>query len=211
MTDEHGIVVTGRGSVASVPDTVVVTLGVSVHASTAPEAIGRAAQASGALMAALRTAGVAESDVSTSHYGIHQEYRHTDAGSTPDGYRVINTVNAVVRDVGETGSVIDAAAAAAGEAIEVQGIVFGLSDDRAARAAAREAAFADAVAAATQLAGLAGLPLGKASWIHEFQAFDGPGPGVMKALAAGAATPVSGGELTTSVQVEVRFEFAPRR
>lgn len=210
MTDELGIVVTGQGAVASVPDTVWVTLGVSVKAVDAPTALASAAAAASTLNDALIGAGVEPGDIRTVNYSIHQEYRHTSDGAVADGYRVTNTVVCDVHDPSTTGSVIDAAATAAGDAIEVQGISFGRRDDTEQRDAARAAAFADALRSATQLAELAGRRLGAAEWIREVPTSgDHRPPGAMLRLAASdATTPIAPGEQVTRVAVDVRFGFS---
>ena len=206
MATDEGILVTGRASVSCAPDIAVGVMGVSVRSATAAQAVAEAAQAATALSAALGAAGMVPGDVSTTQYAVHQEYRHHEGNSIPDGYRVVNTVRVVIRSVDQVGAILDAVAAAAGEAIEVQGISFELSDDRAARVDARAAAFADAVASATQLAELAGARLSDAVWISEGRSrHAGPGSGPMRAMFAEATTPVSGGELTISAEVEVRF------
>lgn len=208
MTNHEGLQVTGRAAATAAPDIVVVSLGVSVRGASAPEAIANASRAANALLAALRESGVEAHDIATARYGIHQEWRHVDGNSIPDGFRVVNTVNATVRDVGRAGHVIDAAAAAAGDVIEVQGIDYGLSDDSAVRAEARSAAWADALATARQLAELAGRRLGTVTSIRETVGSQiAPRANAMRAMAA-ETTPVSGGELSTLVELDVRFEWA---
>ena len=78
-----------------------------------------------------------------------------------------NTVQAKIRDLDSTGAVLDAATVAGGDDVVVNGLSFSIEDNDELVAAAREAAWNDAMTKATQLAELSGQTLGEATTITE--------------------------------------------
>lgn len=192
------------------PDVVEVVLGVSVRRTDASTAIADASSSAAGVLAAVAASGIDQRDVRTIDYSITQEYRYPPDGQPQaDGFRVSNVVSVIVRDVERAGHVIAAAAAAAAGDVVVNGISFRLEDAAAATAAARVAAFEDARATAGQLAELAGRRLGTVEWIDERPPAAGwGGPRLLAAKAADAGPPIAAGEVSASVDVEVRWSFA---
>lgn len=205
----RGIAVSGRGEVTGRPDTVTVSLGVSVKRDTAPAAIADGAAAATKLIDAVKAAGVAAEDIQTSNYALNEEYAYPGGQPKPDGFRVSNSVVAKVRKVDDVGAVIDAATAAGSDAATVQGLSFSLDDDTAALADAREKAFADAKAKAEQFAKLSGRKLGPVVSIAQ-QTNPVMPVSMDRAMAqadSSGSTPVEAGSVTTSVTVDVRWEL----
>jgi hypothetical protein len=182
-----------------------VTIGISVGKPTVSEAVDVAARRATDLVDALRALGVAEEDVQTSNYSIHPEYDRRE-NQTPQitGHRVDNALNVKVRDLDRAGDVLDAATAAAGDELRVNGVTFVLEDDHALLIAARTAAWADATAKAEHLADLAGVPLGAPLSISE-SVSSGPRPQFARLAAAEASTPIQAGRETVSVDLSVTF------
>lgn len=207
---QRGIAVTGRGEVSGAPDTVSVSIGVSVKRDSAPAAITDAAASAQRLIDALKAAGVVDKDIQTTNYSINQEFRYPESGPVPDGFRVSNSVVAKVRDTAAVGGVIDAATTAGGADAVVQGIAFSLDDDTAALESARAAAFADAKAKAEQFAELSGRKLGRVEAVSQTVTTE-PVPTIaVAAFAADEAaksTPIQAGEVDTVVTVDVRWSF----
>lgn len=207
MTSMNGISVSGRGEVFGTPDTLTVTIGISVGRSTVSEAVDIAAGRATDLIDALQSAGVAEADIQTSNYSIYPEYDYRE-NQTPriTGYRVDNTLNVKIRDLDRAGEVLDAATTAAGDEVRVNGVSFILEDNDALLVAARAAAWEDAKAKAEQLADLAGVTLGTPVTISETVG-SVPVPLYARAeMAAGdVATPIQPGQETVSVDLMVTF------
>lgn len=206
-TAMNGISVSGRGEVVGTPDTLTVTIGISVAKPTVSEAVDVAAQRATDLIAALQGLGVAEEDIQTSNYSIYPEYDYRE-NQTPQitGYRVDNTLNVKIRDLDRAGEVLDAATAAAGDEVRVNGVSFVLEDNDALLVAARAAAWEDAKAKAEQLAELAGVTLGAPLTIAE-SVGSVPVPYFARAeeAAGDAATPIQPGQETVSVDLTVTF------
>jgi len=203
-----GISVSGRGEVFGTPDTLTVSIGVSVSKPTVSEAVDIAAQRATNLIDSLLGLGVAEADVQTSNYSIYPEYEYAE-NQAPRiiAYRVDNTVNAKIRDLDRAGEVLDAATAAAGDEVRVNGVSFALEDNDSLLVDARAAAWGDAKAKAQQLAELAGVTLGAPLTISE-SVTNYPVPLYARADAFGAeeaTTPIQAGQESVSVDLTVTF------
>jgi len=170
----NGIAVSGTGEVYGTPDTLQMRFGVSVLRPTVEQAVGDAAALADELISSLEATGVAADDIQTANYSINPEYDYSGDQRKLVGYRVDNTVIAKIRDLDSAGSVIDATVASVGDEIQVSGISFSIEDDTELIAAARTAAWDDALAKAEQLATLAGIELGEAVMISE--SFSSPAP-----------------------------------
>ncbi len=201
-----GISVSGRGEVVGTPDTLTVTIGVSVTRSSVGEAVDVAAERATGLIEALTGLGVAEEDVQTSNYSIYPEYDYSnDRAPRITGYRVDNTLNVKIRDLDRAGEVLDAAAAAAGDEVRVNGVSFALEGNDDLLVAAREAAWNDAKAKAEQLAGLAGVTLGAPLTISESVGSFPPPVFAYESVAADVATPIQPGQESVTVDLSVTF------
>lgn len=204
-----GISVTGMGEVTGTPDTVEVGLGVSVVAETVDEAAATAAEKAQALIDSLTSNGVAEEDITTADYSIYPEYDYSSNEQRLIGYRVSNTVKAKIRDIDTTGAVIDSAVAAGGDEVTVSGLSFSIEDNDELVAAAREAAWNDAMAKATQLSELSGQDLGQATSITETVSMPPiPIPYAEEAAADRATTPIEPGTSAVTITLQVQFGLA---
>lgn len=208
---QSGILVSGTGEVTGTPDTVSVDLGVSVLGDTVAEATTLAAEKADALINSLTSGGVDAKDITTTNYSIWPEYDWRNDRERLVGYRVNNTVRAKIRNVTEAADVIDAATAAAGDEVRVNGLQFSIEDDGELIEAAREAAWNDAVAKAEQLAQLSGQTLGAAISITETVSRP-PTPIYFEeyASADGAAianTPIEPGTSAVRVSLQVQFDL----
>jgi uncharacterized protein YggE len=202
-----GITVSGIGEVIGSPDIVDLDAAVSVLANTVEEAVGTAAESARALIAALASGGVAQADISTVDFSIQPEYDYSGNDRRLTGYRVNNTVRARLRDVEGVGAAVDAVSAAGGDHARVNGLTFGIADPAALQASAREAAWNDAAARATQLALLSGRRLGTATSITEVMGSPVVPVRMMAdmAMAKESGTPIQPGTTTVSVTLQVEF------
>jgi hypothetical protein len=201
-----GISVTGQGRVAGTPDTMTITLGVSVQRDAVDQATGDAAALANAIIAAVTANGVAEEDVQTANYAIYPEYDWSGNRQRLIGYRVTNDLRVKVRDLDNAGAVIDAATAAGGDDVVVGGLSFSIEDNTALLEDAREAAWNDAEAKARQLAELSGASL--AGVISITETIDYSTPPVYFERAAGedaAMTPIEPGQSDVTVTIQVVF------
>ena len=203
-----GIAVSGAGEVYGTPDTLQMRFGVSVLRPSVDDAVGDAAALADGLISSLESSGVAQEDIQTANYSINPEYDYSGDQRRLVGYRVNNTVVAKIRDLDSAGSVIDATVASVGDEIQVSGVSFSIEDDTELIAAARTAAWDDALAKAEQLATLAGIELGEAVMISESFSSPAPLPVYRDFAAADEAafeTPIEAGQQQVAVTLQVRF------
>jgi len=208
VNQQEGIFVTGEGEVMAVPDIATLRLGIEAQAETVAEAQSQAAEAMSKVMDALIDNGVAENDIQTQYFSIRQVTRWDweDEEEIVVGYRVTNMVTAKIRDIDKAGAIIDAVAEAGGDLTRVEGISFSVDDPSSYHEEAREEAMADAKAKAEQLAELAGVTLGKPTYISE-GVWTPPIPSdIYRGEAAPAVeTPIAPGEMEISLTVQVVY------
>jgi uncharacterized protein YggE len=200
-TDRASITTRGVGTVAGTPDTLTVVLGVQTRAASAADALTDNTTRATGLLDVLRGRGVADRDLRTSGLSISPTFENDGRIS---GYQVSNEVTATLRDIAGAGALVDAAAQAAGDAVRVQQISFGIDDDAEPRAQARADAVRQAVTQARQLADAAKVGLGPILSITEVTEGLPPVPASARADAAmQAAVPIEPGTQDVTVTVEV--------
>ncbi len=204
----QGVTATGTGTASAPPDIADITLGVEIIDADASAAIAENNDRMAAVRAALSNVGIAELDVQTVSFNMWVEQVFGPQGPTGEvRYHVINQVRVRLRDLSHTGELLEQALAAG--ANSVGGITFGVEDVAALQREARDLAVDDAHARAAQLAGRLGVDLGSVRQVTE-------GGGVVPALgvqaervlAGGSGPPISAGEFSVSVSVQVVFDIA---
>jgi uncharacterized protein YggE len=195
----------GRGEVTAVPDTAIVQLGVQTEAETARAALTENNAATEALIAKLKELGVADRDIQTSSFNIWPRY--DEKGNTIVGYQVTNLVTVKIRNLNQTGTLLDQVVEVG--ANNVTGISFTIDNPTALEQQARNQAIADARSRAEAMAQASSVTLGQILTISENIA--SPLPVLyreaMPAAEAGAAVPVQPGEQSVVAQVQVTFEL----
>jgi uncharacterized protein YggE len=197
------VTVSGEGSVAVVPDTAVIRLGVSTQGRTAREASEANAHKMASVLGAIKDSGVGERDVQTSRLSLQPVYDSNKPG-TPHltGFQVTNQVTVNIHDIHALPIVLDRAIAAG--ANEMSGIEFVVSEHSKLLDKARDDAIADARRKADLYARAAGGHLGPVVSITEEGQSAPPRP--IAAMRAGAV-PVVPGEQTLKAVVTVAFEL----
>lgn len=204
-----GIWVTGEGKVTVVPDVAMLNLGVEAQAATVAEAQRQAAEAMDAVIKELDEHSVAKKDIKTQYYNIYPVRRWHEDKEILIGYRVNNMVTAKIRKVDNTGIIIDAVAKAGGDYIRINSISFIVDDPSDYYEEAREKAIADAKAEAKQLADLAGVKLGKPTYISEAGGYV-PIPYPARAeveITPAPPTPISPGETEIRLTIQVVYSI----
>lgn len=200
------ITVSGEGKVTVKPDMATVQLGAQASGTSAAEALNTVSEKTAALIAALKTAGVAEDDIATSDLNVYPNY---DRDNHVSGFTASNSVTVKIRALDKAGAVIDAAAAAAGDNVTISGIWFSVQDQEAVLGTARAAAIENAKKRAGEYATAAGVAVGDVVQISE-TGVNVPMPVIYQRAAedsaAGAASvPIQAGTTDLSVNVTVVF------
>jgi uncharacterized protein YggE len=197
-------------SVEAQPDLVRVGAGVTSDAPTAVEAMRLNAQAMTAVVERIRQLGVTERDVQTTGISLGARYDYDQATQRQvfRGYQASNRVSIRLRDVQQTGPVLDALVAAG--ATDLSGPEFTVEDGSAAKAQARTAAMETLRAQALSYARLAGYGDIRLLKIEEGSEVQPPRPmlrAASKEAAFDASTPVQPGLVEQGVTVSVTYEL----
>jgi uncharacterized protein len=163
VNDEATVEVTGHGTATTVPDRVQIALAAVARAPEVGRALEECEQAMRAMLAAVSEQGVPSADVRSTHVEVgagHERGRRT-------GFRASSAISVTVNDVEAAGDVVTAAVAAGGSASRVRGMSLTTSASQEALSAARDAAWANALAKARQYADLAGRDLGTVVNVRE--------------------------------------------
>lgn len=193
------------------PDIVTVGAGVTTNAPTAVEALRQNSQAMRAVIDRIKSLGVAERDIQTSSINLNARYDYDQQRQEQvfRGYQASNRVTVKLREIEETGEVLDALVAAG--ATDLNGPHFSLEDDEAAKASARRAAMQRAEAQAREYASMAGYSNIRLLEINEsIRGRSGPQPIVVTAsrmMAKDESAPVEPGLVSTGINVTVKYEM----
>jgi len=193
------ITVSGDGSVTTVPDRASFSFTVDSRAATAKAALAQNADAAAAVIAALKSAGVASRDLQTGQVSL--EPQENADGTAVVGYIASNTVSAATA-IAKAGALVDAAVDAG--ATGVSGPTFTRSDAESLYDEALKAAVANAGDKATTLAAAAGLTLGAVQTVVEgSQSL--PVPFAAGKATDGASTPIEPGSQSVDATVTVTY------
>lgn len=209
IADATLLEVSATGRVTRTPDLATIRAGVVTQAATAAAAAGENAARMAKVVAALKAAGIADRDLSTSNLSLSPQYRYVEnRPPVVTGYQASNTVSVRFRDIARSGRVLDALVAEG--ANQIDGPALSLDKPDEALDAARTDAIARARARAELYARAAGLRVERIASISESgENPGGPPPPVLyraRAMAADTAeTQVLPGETDVTVTLAVRF------
>lgn len=215
---QRRLVVNGMGEVKIKPDKAEITIGVVTENKSSQVAAKANAQATTAVMSAVKRLGIPDKDLQTANYSIQPLVDGGVPGPRGErkpqivGYRVYNQVRVTVRKLEMISDVLDGATAAGSNTID--GIAFGVEDDRASTDEAIEKAIADARRKAERIARAAGATILGVYEINE-GGIGRPVPMMMMrggfggAADAAVSTPIQAGELTVTANVNIVYQISP--
>lgn len=199
---------TARGEVKRIPDVAVISTGVVTQAADAASAMRDNSGRMARVLAALKRAGVADKDVTTSAINLTPQYRYNN-NQPPviTGYQANNQVTVRFRDVTRSGVILDALVKEG--ANEINGPTLTIDNPEAALDEARVAAVKQARARAEIYASATGMKVKRIVSISESEG-SSPGPVpmmMMKASREAADTAIMPGEQNVGLNVSVVFEL----
>lgn len=195
------VTVTGHAATTIAPDSAVVRVS-AVH-----RAVAVADALAGADSAARQVVAVGREHTSPERIGSTslQIWPTHDEHGTPSGYEATHSLTLGCPDIEAAGALLTALAETVGDRLRVEGVSLEVADRSTAEHAAREAAYADAVARGTHLAGLAGAELGDPQDIAEGGVVGWePRRGAKLTAAAASFEP---GEQSVGASVTVSFQL----
>ena len=148
--------VSATGEVTRIPDVAIISAGVVTRSTSASGAIQENAQRMERVIAALKSAGVADRDIQTTAINLNPEYRYAE-NQPPElvGYTASNQLTIRFRDIRSSGRILDALVAQG--ANQINGPTMTIDQPEAALDEAR----ANAVAMGRRRAELYARALGK--------------------------------------------------
>ena len=207
------VTVAGAGAATAVPDTALLQLGVETRGPTPAEALDACGRALDQILAALDAEGVEPARRTTTGLELHEDWETRQPGRGPVAYRAGARLTVRLDRPAQAGRVAAATVAVGGDGARVHGLDLVIGDPARITAAARDAAWRDALARAEQYAALAGSALGPVLEIRETPP-PPPDARPMRLMAAEAApTPPSTepGQTTVWSAVTVAWTLEPLR
>jgi uncharacterized protein YggE len=199
------LTVQGTGMASGTPNVLTVSVGIDVTDPSAQASLADDDSKASAVTAALKRGGVLEKDVQTTNLQIQPQY---NSRGTVTGYEVTNTLTAELRDFSSAGSVIDALAEAAGNAVRINSLSFSIEDSRGIENQARTDAVHQAVSHARSMARAAGQRLGPVCSLTDNSSVSDASPDDFGPLSAAASpVPVEPGTQQASAQVTMVYSL----
>jgi uncharacterized protein YggE len=160
---DRGVVVSGSGSVSTVPDRGAFSFAVTTAGKTASAALQGNSTAARDVVAALKQAGIAAADLQTTQASL--DPRTSPDGQSVIGYVATTSVLAQLRNLARAGAVVDAAVAAGADSFS--GPSLSAADTDALYRDALGKAIANARTKAQAIAAAAKLTLGRITSVEE--------------------------------------------
>lgn len=204
-TMQKNITVSATGTVDATPDLARIQTGVITEAETAAQALSGNSQAMAKLIGGLKESAIEAKDIQTSSFRVEPRYTNPRDGQAPEinGYRVVNEVQVVVRDITKLGAILDALVKLG--ANQMNGLSFDVSKAETLKDDARKQAIENALRRAKLLAAAAGAEVGDVIAISEEVSHGGPRPYAMARSAKADMVPIEGGSETLEARVTVTW------
>lgn len=201
------ITVSATGTTTAVPDEARISSGVVTEADTAKGALAANSAAMTSLIDGLKAAGIDANDIQTSSFGVEPRYTRPREGEPAqiNGYRVVNQVSVLVRNLDRLGEILDRVVALG--ANQLGSLTFEVSEIETLRDAARKDAIANARRRAELYAAAAGVKVGDVVSIVEGASGGPPVPYRASRTAFDGAVPIERGTETLSADVTVTWEL----
>lgn len=206
----QGITVQATGTADVVPDSVRLSMSLSVLAETNELALAQLATTAELVRTSLTDAQIDAADIATQTVMVYPEYTYTEAeGQKIVGYRATQVFDVLIRDAAAAGAVVDAVVAAGGANVSINSTYPIVDDATDGVVAAREDAVAKARAKAEAYAELLDVSLGEIVYLTEVTSPSNIAVvGKADAMAEDAGTVVDLGTQEISVTVEVRWKLS---
>lgn len=206
----QGITVQATGTADVRPDSVRLSITVSVLAETNDGALSQAADVAAVVREALLGQMIAETDIATQTLSVNPEYSYTESeGQKIVGYRASQVFDVLVRDGDNAGDVVGEVVSRGGETVSINSVTPVVDDATEGATAAREDAVKKARAKAEAYADLLGVELGKVVYLTEVSSPTNVIVGTKSDAMAESSVPIIDlGTQQVTVTVEVRWRLS---
>lgn len=200
-------------SVTTEPDLVTIGAGVTSEAPTAVQAMRQNSVEMRKVIDQIKSLGVDDKDIQTTGINLNAQYDYDRENRRQifRGYSVSNRVSVKLREIDETGRVLDALVTAG--ATDLSGPSFSIEDDEAAKDEARKRAVARAKERAEAYANMLGYDGVEVLEINETLRGSNPMPQMAARAVLGAeaaadmSAPVQPGQVSTGVNITIKYEM----
>lgn len=204
--------VSGEGEATAVPDTALLSLGVTKQAATVQQAQTQVNTVANKITEDLKTLGVKVKNIKTTNYSVNPNYDFSNGRQTVTGYSVSQNMEVRLQPIDQANKALDLATTAGANSIG--GITFVLDDAEQDKLEqqARKQAIESAKKKAQQTASLAGIKLGKILNVTESNNFPvmpyavGAEMKLANDSAGGEPTQVTPGENTVTITVTLSYQ-----
>lgn len=204
-SQQNTITVVGNGTATGVPDEAILSLGVQATQPDVHLALSVASAEMSRLLTALHHQGVADKDIQTSSISIYQQTNCCPQSVI--GYASSNQVSVTIHHLANVRPVIEAAVAAVGNDIQLNGVSLSISDPSPLVKAARAAAMSDANARAKTWSGLANHHVGGIIELSEIVSTPAPNPCNGCGRGGGGGVPIQPGQTDVTVTITATYEL----
>ncbi|MCA1011557.1 SIMPL domain-containing protein [Halobacillus halophilus] len=201
------ITVHGTGQVLTRPDAASAQIGFVNQDTDIRKAQGLNSSTIQKITNALIQAGIPQENIQTAEYSVTPQYEYIDGKQVFRGYEVSHILAVTIDDVDQTGYVIDTAVSQG--ANRINRIQFTLKRPQAAYQKALQIALGNALASAQTIANSMNLKLDQTP-VRIIEKNGGravPRSFAQAEMVSSGAAPIEPGELKTSAQVEVKFQY----
>ncbi len=212
----QGITTHGHGEIKVKPDIARLTAGVTTQDKYQDKAVQDNARKMTALIAAIKSLKIADKDIQTQGYSVSPQYDYSAGRSRLTGYQVTNSIQVTLRDLTQTGTLIDTVTqAGVNQGVSVDGVSYDLSDRAAAQDRVLTLAVADARRRAGTMADALGVTLGNPLSLNDGEAVSVQPLFVpqmkMARMASDVApeTPIATQEITVTADVTLVYALGP--
>lgn len=203
--------VQGTGKATEVPDTALLSLGVTKTASNVLTAQQEANQAVNKIVTDLKNLGIEEKNIKTTNYSVYPDYDYNSGRQNIKGYTVTQSLEVKIKPIDKANKAIDIATTDGANI--VGGVTFVLNDEEKKKLEnkARVEAIKNAKEKAESLSSLSGIRLGKIIDVQENPVFDRLMPVAMDLKAPigspeEKSTEINPGENTIQTTVTLSYE-----
>jgi uncharacterized protein len=199
--------VEGKGTVKISPDIATISIGVSTQDISLEKAQRENARITQQVINSIKKLGIPSKDIQTQAYVITPEYDYVDGKQVFRGYRVLNNLKVIVRDIQKVGLVIDTAVQSGANVVD--NISFSASDTTRQYEQALKLAIEDAQGKARAIAEKLNVRLNMIPVEIVEQSIPESRPffGVAAMKAAEASTPIEAGEIEITARIEATFNY----
>lgn len=200
--------VTGIGTVSAQPDVAKINLGVETQDLELTKAQQENAQTLNQVIDSLVQMGIPRDNIQTVDYYIYPQYDYVDGKQEFRGYQVTHTIQVTIKDLSQTGKVIDTAVQ--NGANRASNIEFTIDNPQQFYNQALNRALENAVSKAQTIANQMNLNLDPTPTQIVEELLQGAAPPqtlVKSASTNSATTQVEPGQLDITARVETKFQY----